>query len=883
MQIRVTVLAPPPGRAAGGGTDVLITAPPDTPLADVLRPLANAAAFTSGGAGPVYCEQQRLDPRRARLGHAPLVDGAVLAFSRPAAAPAPDPVGGTLLVVAGPDAGGVHLLRGGGTEVRIGRSADADVPLDDPDVSRVHCALSLAADGSVTVTDLGSTNGTLVDGLPVQGGPVPVPPGAVLRVGESALRVLTTTPERTGSTSAPEPPGPAATAPPPGESRPDGTKRPVRGLVGWARRRAAETTHTGGFLSAAVGREAVPAAPPAPSRPTAEDDGRWPDPATLLLTALDAAAAPEGAPGLWSRRASGPQALPLRLGTVHRPDGRLAPVTVSLADTGSLGLAGPRRQLLGLARCALAQLAALHAPSALELVLLAPGKAADWAWAGWLPHLRPTRGQDCRLLTGFDAAQATARLAELTERLTPGAPRPAAGRRTVVLVDGDAVALESRHSLARLAAEGPAHGIHLLCLADTPPATPASPLAETLERARRSFPAFAACGTAALLSGAVASAVRLTGPAGVGPLATVDAVSAAWAERLARALAPLREQREPAAGTEGAQASPGAGPLPASCRLLDVLELPRVTPGTLRDRWNAGTGLPVVFGAGAQGPVGADLAQAPGPVVIEGGPSSGRTELLRSLAASLAAARGPRDLSVLLIEGEGDGLLPCAELPHVATHLPATDPVRMRAVAQALRGELKRRAALIGEDSFASARRRPLGRVAAPRQPDDDLPEVLAPGSGPLPWLVVLVDDLDALLAPPLGAPGRQAAGSVVRALHAAAGDGHRLGVRVIAAGGALEGPGIRVAMAGDPVGRAGLVRAGGRLTPFQSARVTGRIPRTATLRPTVVPLDWARAGDPPARRPVRELGNGPTDIALLASAASRAAQTGRTTAASLV
>ncbi|OMI33723.1 hypothetical protein SPAR_40022, partial [Streptomyces sparsogenes DSM 40356] len=33
-------------------------------------------------------------------------------------------------VVAGPDAGGVHLLHGG--QVRIGRSADADVPLDDP-------------------------------------------------------------------------------------------------------------------------------------------------------------------------------------------------------------------------------------------------------------------------------------------------------------------------------------------------------------------------------------------------------------------------------------------------------------------------------------------------------------------------------------------------------------------------------------------------------------------------------------------------------------------------------------------------------------------------------------------------------------------------------
>jgi hypothetical protein len=31
--------------------------------------------------------------------------------------------------------------------------------------------------------------------------------------------------------------------------------------------------------------------------------------------------------------------------------------------------------------------------------------------------------------------------------------------------------------------------------------------------------------------------------------------------------------------------------------------------------------------------------------------------------------------------------------------------------------------------------------------------------------------------------------------------------------------------------------------------------------------------GDPPTRRPVRELGNGPTDLALLASALQRAAE----------
>lgn len=67
-----------------------------------------------------------------------------------------------LRVVGGPDAGGVHRLHG--RQVRVGRSSEADVPLDDPDVSRLHLSLQLAADGTVTVHDLGSTNGTVLDG-----------------------------------------------------------------------------------------------------------------------------------------------------------------------------------------------------------------------------------------------------------------------------------------------------------------------------------------------------------------------------------------------------------------------------------------------------------------------------------------------------------------------------------------------------------------------------------------------------------------------------------------------------------------------------------------------------------------------------------------------
>lgn len=916
IQIRLTVLGRP-GRAsaeAERGVDVQVTAPADTPLSAVLGGLASAVSPGAAAPGAVFCEDRQLHPHRSLLGQPPLVDGAVLAFHGPLPGiSAPGEVPARLLVVAGPDAGGVHLLRGG--EVRIGRSAEADVPLDDPDVSRLHCAVAVAADGSVTVTDLGSTNGTLLDGAPVPAGsPEALPAGALLRLGESVLRVVTeagrAAPPAAGAPAAGEPgpgPGPGAAA---------GAGRSDRGAAASGDSGASGapavsgTSGDPGGRGRRAGRRRLVSLPWSPlrgrpDRPGEEADAPvhgqgvaalgqfgetleespWPDPATVLLTAL------EPGPRLWERGAGHPEALVVRLGTEPRSSGALPAVTVRLAEAGALGLAGPRDRLTALARCLLAQLAVLHPPSALELVLLAPGRASAWSWPGWLPHLRPGRGQECRLLTAFDEEQAAARIRELAARPAPAGP----GRRSVVLVDGEPGDAGLRQELARLAAGGSVAGIHLICLAEAPPATAASPVAATLAAARESSAAFASCGTVALLTGPVATAMRLVGPGGEqGRAAIADAVSPAWAERLARALAPLREQ-----SPEASPASPGgqgalpavAGPLPESCRLLDVLELPRVTPGALRERWARSTGPSLVLGAGAEGPVAADLAALPGPLTVTGDPGSGRTELLCSLAASLAVAQSPRELSLLLVEGSGEGLRPCAELPHVASYLGATDPVRMRAFAQALREELKRRAGLLGEGAFGSARLR-AGRVVPPRQSGEDAPPSPVPespamragGSGPLPRLVLLVDDVDALAAPPLGAPGRQAAGSVMRALEAVAGEGPRLGVHLVTAGSATDRPAAaQVALAGRPAGRAELRRGDEPAVAFQAARVTGRIPRTATLRPTVVRLDWERAGDPPTRRPVRELGNGPTDVALLASAASRAAQSGQSTAATLV
>jgi pSer/pThr/pTyr-binding forkhead associated (FHA) protein len=55
-----------------------------------------------------------------------------------------------------------RLLPGG---VRtIGRATGADFIVDAPLVSRVHCRLTAADDGSLEVRDLDSTNGTFING-----------------------------------------------------------------------------------------------------------------------------------------------------------------------------------------------------------------------------------------------------------------------------------------------------------------------------------------------------------------------------------------------------------------------------------------------------------------------------------------------------------------------------------------------------------------------------------------------------------------------------------------------------------------------------------------------------------------------------------------------
>jgi hypothetical protein len=112
----------------------------------------------------------------------------------------PSPAARAVLVVddaAGADVTDADLAG----RVSLGRDPDADVVVDHPSVSWRHLALAPDSSGGWTVTDLGSTNGTTVDDVPVTG-PTRLAPGGVVGLGEDGPRLRLQVPAPRGRPSA---------------------------------------------------------------------------------------------------------------------------------------------------------------------------------------------------------------------------------------------------------------------------------------------------------------------------------------------------------------------------------------------------------------------------------------------------------------------------------------------------------------------------------------------------------------------------------------------------------------------------------------------------------------------------------------------------------
>lgn len=71
---------------------------------------------------------------------------------------------------------------------RATRDATWDISLQDRAVSRPHCEIAHQPDGAWVIIDLGSANGTVVNGVPIAANePRPLQDGTVITVGETTL------------------------------------------------------------------------------------------------------------------------------------------------------------------------------------------------------------------------------------------------------------------------------------------------------------------------------------------------------------------------------------------------------------------------------------------------------------------------------------------------------------------------------------------------------------------------------------------------------------------------------------------------------------------------------------------------------------------------
>ena len=101
-----------------------------------------------------------------------------------------------LLVETGEFAGRRYTVGAGG--LRVGRSSSNDIQVVDEALSRNHCMFETSGEASVSVTDLASANGTLVNGGRLGSETRDLKVGDVVEIGDLRIRVVSADGEESG-------------------------------------------------------------------------------------------------------------------------------------------------------------------------------------------------------------------------------------------------------------------------------------------------------------------------------------------------------------------------------------------------------------------------------------------------------------------------------------------------------------------------------------------------------------------------------------------------------------------------------------------------------------------------------------------------------------
>jgi DNA segregation ATPase FtsK/SpoIIIE, S-DNA-T family len=398
-------------------------------------------------------------------------------------------------------------------------------------------------------------------------------------------------------------------------------------------------------------------------------------------------------------------------------------VVVGLDEVGVLAVTGARERARAWTRALMTQLAAWRAPHDVRLLTaFAPADAEAWEWGKWLPHQQADPAVPGKLLFARSAADLEALLEpELRPRLEQLRRIREADLR------GRDVRLVAPELMVVLDGYRPDH-----------PANDLPAIRELLSRARELRAVLVLLCDAREHEPSQIDA-RLTVPErGPGswelwgqdapsiPEVFLDHADLGTSEAIARTLTPIRL----------AEGGDGERSLGASVRLGDLL-------GGLDRDWDRRArvdSLRAPIGRSADGEVlELDLKQAAeggmGPHgVLVGATGSGKSELLRSLVAGLAARHAPEQLAFVLVDYKGGAAFAdLARLPHVAgliTNLSADLSLVDRM-----------HAALIGEQERRQTMLREAGNL------DDIVAYQADPSLPPMPDLLVIVDEFAELLA----------------------------------------------------------------------------------------------------------------------------------------
>lgn len=679
-----------------------------------------------------------------------------------------------VLVVGGMDTGEALELKPGAT-VRMGRSPEADITVESLSASWSHCALTLEND-EVRVVDDESSNGTFVDGVRITDpAGVIAADGAIVSAGGASLLVLhglgedvAPRPGRAGNITS------ALTVPfnrPPRLSlpaRPDPVEVPLKkdpqkpgkfswvavaapllmavvlvAVMGsaryaliallspvmavgswWEQKRRAKSSEKEEEenYAVALAEFAVQV------QEMAEKDrdyrrARLPDAATCHSRVLLPSTR------LWQRRkedddywaahlgvASVPFDVPLDSSSTRgKHEERLtaflkdatipaAPVEVDFAG-GPVGIWGERDECLAIARSLLCQLSTHNGPADLSVgVFTDEARSDEWRWCAWLPHVRQPGSNPDNLWLGLTTDSSQRLLRALRDNVE-SLPTPS----LVLVVDShdltegrDSPArdiLTHNRSAARPGSDKPRLDVSGIVIASTP---------EQLPAACRSVIHAKADASATLHLPSRASTLRDITIAGT----TLD-VASDWARGLARF-------DDPETKNLGAT-------LPALTHLLPLLGLADLNAEAILELWDRDHGFSTPLGVSEDGTFGFDLVRD-GPHGLVGGTTgSGKSELLRSLVAGLAARVDPEHLTFILIDFKGGAAFAsCDQLPHTIGTISNLDAQLADRALRALEAEMLYRQHLFAESG----------------ENVDNLDAYLATNpSRPLPRLLLVVDE----------------------------------------------------------------------------------------------------------------------------------------------